>query len=113
MSARPSANVVPMPRRAKRVHQAARKSIMQALAARVAQLEKVVAQLDRRITIGAFGRRFQVALGGSIVFHLLVIALVTFKMPEKNTIANDKALEVVLVNAKSKARPVKPRAMAQ
>lgn len=113
MSARSSAKVIPIPRRAKRGHQAARKSILQTLDARVAQLEKVVAQLDRRVMRGAFDRTFQFALGGSIFVHVLVIALVTFKVPEKNIVANDKALEVVLVNAKSKARPVKPLAMAQ
>ena len=43
-------------RRAKRGHQVARNSTLSALDARVAQLESLVATLDRRMARGAFNR---------------------------------------------------------
>lgn len=113
MSAKPSSKVVPIARRAKRGHQAARKSVISELDARIARLEQAVAQLDKRVTRGAFNRPFQISLAGSILLHLLLIALVTFNMPDKGRLQNDRPLEVVLVNAKSKAKPLTPRAMAQ
>lgn len=113
MSAQPSAKVVAISRRAKRGHQIARKSVISELDARIAQLEQMVAQLDKRMSRGAFNRPFQIALVCSVLLHVLVIGLVTFKMPDTSTDKNDKPLEVVLVNAKSKVKPVKAQAMAQ
>ncbi len=113
MSAKPSAKVVPISRRAKRSHQVTRKSLLLQLDARVAQLEELVAQLDKRVTRGAFNRPFQIALVSSLLIHLLVIGLVTFKLPERGKDPDDKALEVVLVNARSKAKPVKAQVLAQ
>ena len=116
MSAKRTATVIPLgpaSRRAKRGHQIARQTALSKLDARVAQLETVVAALDQRMARGGFKRPFQVALTVSIVLHLLVITLVTFTLPDKNTVANDKPLEVVLVNAKSKTKPLKAQAMAQ
>jgi len=113
MSARPSAKVVPLSRRAKRGHQLARKSLLSELDARVAQLEKIVTQFDRRMTRGPFNRSFQVALTASVLMHLLVMGLVTFKMPDMTSVKNDQPLQVVLVNAKSKTKPTKAQAMAQ
>lgn len=113
MQAKRSAQVIPFSRRAKRAHQNARKSVLLKLDARVAQLEMVIAQIDKRMTRGAFDRPFQVALVLSVVLHLLIIGLVTFKLPERGKDHNDKALEVVLVNAKSKAKPPKAQALAQ
>jgi len=113
MSAQPSAKVVSISRRAKRGHQIARKSVISELDTRVAQLEKIVSRLDQRMTRGAFSRPSQIAFASSIVLHLLVMTLVTFKMPEMSKDQNDKPLEVVLVNAKSKVKPVKALAMAQ
>ncbi len=100
-------------RRAKRGHQVARNSTLSALDARVAQLESLVATLDRRMARGAFNRPFQVALSGSILLHLIVISLVTFTLPDKKPASNDKPLDVILVNAKSKAKPLKAQALAQ
>jgi protein TonB len=108
-----AASVVPIGRRAKRAHQAARKSVITELDARIAQLEQIVAQLDKRVSRGGFKRPFQISLAGSIVLHLLLITLVTFKMPDMGKAQNDRPLEVVLVNAKSKAKPLTPRALAQ
>jgi protein TonB len=116
MSVKPSAKVVPLSnkaRRAKRGHQTARKTAISKLDQRVAQLEAVVAALDQRFTRGAFNRPFQVALSVSILLHLLVITLVTFTVPDKNTVTNNQPLEVILVNAKSKTKPPKAQALAQ
>lgn len=112
-SARKVVPLVPLGRRAKRTHQAARKSVIAELDARIAQLEQVVARLDKRVTRGGFKRPFQISLAGSIVLHLLLITLVTFKMPDKGKLENDQVLEVVLVNAKSKSKPVTALALAQ
>ena len=116
MSDKRTAKVIPLgsaSRRAKRGHQIARKTALSKLDARVAQLETVVAALDQRMARGGFKRPFQVALAASIVLHLLVISLVTFTLPDRNAVANDKPLEVILVNAKSKTKPLKAQAMAQ
>ena len=119
MSAKPTAKVIPLgkagapARRAKRGHAIARNSTLAKLDARVAQLELVVVALDQRLARGAFNRAFQVALAASLLLHLLVIGLVTFTLPERNTVSNDKPLEVVLVNAKSKTKPTKAQALAQ
>ena len=113
MRAQRSAKVVPFSRRAKRGHAVARKSMIAELDARVAQLEAAIGRLDKRMTRGAFNRSFQIALAASIFLHLLLITLVTFKLPDKSVDHNDKPLEVVLVNAKSKTKPLKPQSMAQ
>ena len=121
MSKTPTAKVIPLkaakpatpPRRAKGGHQIARNSALAKLDARVAQLETIVTTFDRHMARSAFNRSFQVALAGSILLHLLVIGLVTFKLPDKNIASNDKSLEVVLVNAKSKSKPLKPQVLAQ
>lgn len=116
MSAKRTATVIPLgptSRRAKRGHQIARQTALSKLDARVAQLETVVAALDQRMARGGFKRPFQVALAASIVLHLLVISLVTFTLPDRNAVANDKPLEVVLVNAKTESRPLQADALAQ
>ena len=116
MSAKPTAKIIPLPpkaRRAKSGHQVARQSALSNLDARVAQLELVVAAVDQRLARGAFKRPFQVALAASVLLHIIAISLVTFTLPDKNMTANDKPLEVVLVNAKSKTRPIKAQALAQ
>lgn len=112
-AARPVVKVVPISRRAKRAHQAARKSAMAQLDARVAQLEILFAALDQRIARGNFNRRFQISLAASILLHIVVMALVTFTLPDKSAVENNRPMEVVLVNAKSKARPVKADVKAQ
>ncbi len=116
MSAKPTAKVIPIEprsRRAKRGHVIARQTALSKLDARVAQLETVIAALDKRLARGAFNRRFQISLAASILLHLVVIGLVSFTLPDKNTVTNDKPLEVILVNAKSKTKPVKALALAQ
>ena len=111
-SSKSSAKVIPFSRRAKRAHQAARKSALSKLDARVGQLEAVLADLDRRAARGGKNRRFHIALGVSILLHVLVITLVTFVLPQRQS-DEPKPLEVVLVNAKSKAKPKQANALAQ
>jgi protein TonB len=117
MSARHSATavnkVVPLRRRTKHAHQAARKSMITALDARIARLEALVAQIDRRVTRGSFDRPFQISLAASVLLHLLLITLVTFKMPDMGKASNDRPMEVVLVNARTKEKPLNARALAQ
>ncbi len=119
MSKKPSAQIIPLAkpaspaRRAKRGHVIARTSTLSKLDARVAQLESIVATFDRRMSRGAFNRPFQMALAGSMLLHLIIISLVTFTLPEKKTVSNEKPLDVILVNAKSKAKPTKAQALAQ
>ena len=119
MSAAPTAKVIPLSpnvpkaRRAKRAHQEARKGAISKLDARVAQLERLFATLDQRIIHGKFNRRFQISLTASILLHLVVIALVTFTLPQKSGDSNKQPMEVVLVNAKSATKPVKADVRAQ
>ena len=124
MSVKPSAKslakvipISPAPknaRRAQRGHELARASAISRLDARIAQLEALVlAAFDPRRVEGGSKRPFQVALACSSVLHLVLMALITFKMPDKIVDHNDKPLEVVLVNAKSKSKPLKPQSMAQ
>lgn len=116
MSARPSAKVIPLAgtaRRAQGAHQAARKTAISRLDARLAQLESVVAALELRMARSAFKRSFLVALAASLLLHLAVISLVTFALPDHKTVTNPKALEVILVNAKSQTQPAKALALAQ
>ena len=116
MSAKSSAKIVsiaPPARRAKRAHQAARKSAISNLNARVAQLETLFAALDHRIAHGHFNRRFQITLVASILLHLVVLAFVTFAVPDKSSLQNNQTMEVVLVNAKSKTKPTRADVQAQ
>ena len=116
MSAQPAPKVVslvPAARRAKRAHQVARKTALSRLDARVAQLENLIAALDQRITHGHRDRRFPITLAASILLHVLVLALVTFTVPDKSKTLNSQPMEVVLVNAKSKTKPVKANVQAQ
>jgi periplasmic protein TonB len=57
--------------------------------------------------------RFSVALAISVVFHAFVL-LITFKFPDLNLLKDmPTSLQVVLINAKSAAKPIKADALAQ
>lgn len=62
-----------------------------------------------------FGLRatMQVALAASIAFHLSVIVGVGFKLPRWGEEAPHNVMDVVLVNSRSPAKPVKADALAQ
>ena len=108
------AKVIPIPiaRRAQRGHQVARRSALSKLDERVAQLEALVAQVERRARFAGDERRFHAALGLSLFVHVLVITLVTFTLPKPPEMP-PPTMEVVLVNAKRKAPPKKASAYAQ
>lgn len=70
--------------------------------------------LDRHYAALTVKTRLQLAVLVSITAHLLVIAGVTFTMPDKSSLKNlQQPLEVVLVNAKSPSKPQQPDAFAQ
>jgi protein TonB len=109
----PERKVVPLTRRAKHARHAPWSAALARLDARVEELERNMAALDRRMTaLGKHGR-MKAALGVSILFHAFVIAGVSFKMPDPSKLAAQSPLEVTLVNAKSQARPQKADTLAQ
>lgn len=57
-------------------------------------------------------RRLWTAIGISIALHGLILAL-HFKFPEASNVLREKAMEIILVNAKSAHKPVAPQALAQ
>ena len=108
----PDRKVVPLRRRAKHARHAPWQAAVDRLEARVAELERSMAALDRRMTaLGKHGR-MQVAVAVSVVFHLILIFGVSFKLPDMSKLAT-QPLEVTLVNAKSQAKPLKADALAQ
>lgn len=57
-------------------------------------------------------RAFALSLAISIVIHALVLSI-QFKFPEDRRLAAPNTLDVVFVNSKTRARPLKPDALAQ
>lgn len=53
-----------------------------------------------------------IGIGVSVALHALVLAL-NFKFPDASRAFQDKALEIILVNAKSARKPTKAQALAQ
>ena len=108
----PDRKVVPLRRRAKHARHAPWTAALARLDARVAELERNMAALDRRMTaLGKHGR-MKVAVAASVMFHAILIVGVSFTMPDPPKFAQ-QPLEVTLVNAKSKAKPLKADALAQ
>ena len=57
-------------------------------------------------------RHLSVALGISLLFHAIVLSI-HFKLPEQIGKASERALDVILVNARHKNKPTKAQAKAQ
>ena len=57
-------------------------------------------------------RRLTVAIGVSLAIHALLMTL-HFSFPEASRAAREKALDIILVNAKSAKKPTDPQALAQ
>lgn len=57
-------------------------------------------------------RRLWLAVGLSIALHSAILAL-HFKFPEASRNLREKALDIILVNAKSASKPASPQALAQ
>ncbi|MGH6630676.1 MAG: hypothetical protein ACREB3_13175, partial [Burkholderiales bacterium] len=109
----PDRKVVPLRRRAKHARHAPWQAAVDRLEARVAELERGMNALDRRmIALGKHGR-MQVAVAMSVFLHAIIIFGVSFKLPDLSKLATQPPLEVTLVNAKTQARPEKADALAQ
>ena len=109
----PDRKVVPLRRRAKHARHAPWQAAIDRLEARVAELERGMNALDRRMTaLGKHGR-MQVAVGLSVFFHAIIIFGVAFKLPDLANLTAQSPLEVTLVNAKTQARPIQADALAQ
>lgn len=109
----PDRKVVPLKRRAKHARHAPWTAALTRLDQRVAELERNLAALDRRmIALGKHGR-MQVAVLGSILLHAVLLLGLSFNLPDPSLLPPPPPLEVTLVNAKSPARPLKADALAQ
>ena len=106
--------VVPRARRARHARHAPWSGAVERIEERITELERRMAAFDRRFSGLAVTTRMQLALLLSVVVHAFIIAGVSFKMPAKNPFSDlNRPLEVVLVNAKSTAKPPQADALAQ
>lgn len=113
MALLPDRKVVPLRRRAKHARHAPWQAAVDRLEARVAEVERGMDALDRRMTaLGKHGR-MKVAASVSIFLHAIIIFGVSFKLPDLSNLAAQPPLEVTLVNAKTQARPQKADTLAQ
>lgn len=105
---------MPLPRRGRHVRHAPWSGAAAHFDQRITELERRVAAIDRRFVALAVKTRIELAILLSIVLHVIVIGTVTFKMPDKKPLSDlNQPLEVVLVNAKSTAKPIEAEALAQ
>lgn len=105
---------MPLPRRGRHVRHAPWSGAAAQFDRRITELERRVAAIDRRFVALAVKTRIELAILLSIVVHVVVIGTVTFKMPDKKPLSDlNQPLEVVLVNAKSTAKPPEAEALAQ
>ncbi len=114
MSAKPAINVVSLPRRAKHPRRGSWAGAVDRLDVRVAELERGIADFDRRYAQMTIRTRFGAAGGISLLVHAFVIFGLTFTVPDLRGLQNmAPVLDVVLVNTKSQAKPSKADALAQ
>lgn len=57
-------------------------------------------------------RRLWIAIGISVLFHAVLLAL-NFQFPEASKAFREKAMDIILVNAKSSRKPTDAKALAQ
>jgi protein TonB len=114
MMPKPAAQVVQLPRRAKHPRRGSWAGAVDRLDARVAELERRIDDFDRRYAQMTVRARFGAAGLLSLLLHAFVIFGLTFTVPDLRELQNSAPpLEVVLVNAKSQAKPAKADALAQ
>lgn len=114
MALKPSRKVVFLPRRAKRERHARWQSAYAGLDVRIAELERRFGALRNDASAFPITRSIRAALLVSLALHLAIIFGVGFKVPEAPRPEKaEQSLEVVLVNAKSKTKPVVADALAQ
>ncbi len=64
------------------------------------------------LPVAANDRRLGLAIGVSLLLHALILSL-HFTFPEASRVAREKALDIILVNARSKSAPKEAQALAQ
>ena len=109
----PERKIIPLRRRARHARHAPWGTAVARLEARVAEVERHMAEFDRRIAVLGKHARLQVAVAFSVLMHLAVIFGVGFTMPDVSKLVTQQPLEVTLVNTKTAARPLKADALAQ
>jgi len=65
------------------------------------------------LTSNDLSDRFNTAVIASIIIHTILIFGLTFKQANPNLFRENKPLDVVLVNARTESRPLKPEVLAQ
>jgi len=114
MSAQPQAKVVSLPRRGQHARRGSWGNAVDRLDARVAELERRIDDFDRRYAQWTARTRFGAASAVSVLVHAFLLFGLGFVMPEPRELHNTApALSVVLVNAKSQAKPLTADALAQ
>jgi protein TonB len=110
----PDRKVVELRRRAKHARHAPWRAAIADMDARMREVERRIAEFDRRFRGLTVRTRIRSALGFSVLLHAVLLFAVSFTMPDKSLLRNETPpLEVVLVNAKSPTRPTKADALAQ
>ncbi len=66
----------------------------------------------RALPVRPSGRRLWIALGVSLLVHAVMLSL-HFKFPDASQAFREKAMDIILVNAKSKNKPRDAQALAQ
>lgn len=114
MSAKPSAKVLALPRRARHPRRGSWGGAVDRLDERVAELERRIDDFDRRYARMTVSSRFGAAGAVSLLVHAFVIFGLTFTVPRLQELQNNAPpLSVVLVNAKSQAKPQAADVLAQ
>ncbi len=114
MKVKPASNVLPLPRRAKHPRRGSWGTAVDRLDARVTELERRIEDFDRRYAQMTVRTRFAATGTLSLLIHAFVIFGLGFTVPDLRELKNTPPpLDVVLVNAKSPAKPVKADALAQ
>jgi protein TonB len=109
----PDKKVVQLPRRAKHARHAPWQSAVGRLDDRVAELERSMEALDRRMVALGRNGRMQVSATTSLVIHAFLLFGLSFTLPDPSRFASEQPLEVTLVNSQSPTRPTKADALAQ
>ena len=114
MGSKPSPKVVFFPRRAKHGRHTRWQASVAGLDARIAELERRFGAFDRARLALTLNARMRSALFASLMIHFALIFGIGLALPDRPRPEKDsKALEVVLVNAKSQSKPVIADAQAQ
>lgn len=114
MASKPSPKVLFFPRRAKHGRHTRWQAAVSGLDARIAELESRFGSFDRVSSPFSLSGRMRTSLFASLAIHIAIIYGLGAALPAKLRADQDtRALEVVLVNAKSQAQPVIADALAQ